>query len=706
MFTDPVPVALPIDTNVLYLGDERALWACTETGGIFRVVPRAAEPMRLTPDWPVDRFLSDGHRAGDPWLTWEGRVENIGQSLKMIRSVDGSIFIPPAELPAGPIIGPRVAGSKRGGVWIASRRFLVRWNDGAVVESVSIPQEGFPGHIPVFEDDDGGLWWHRPDQRTAKIESGAVAESFPGRPMLQTSDGAIWSRYNGQLCKYFEGKVDSFSVEQGIPRGELRMAAEDQAGRVWITTRGGGLICVDSDRIHVLTRDDGLIDNTLGGILYDGSRLWINSNRGVFVARVSDLVDFIEGRVPIVNCQQIDYSESAGNWAAVGLDGRFYFESLGGIISFDPTASLEPERSAPAEILSLEAGNVSYPAAQDFRLPLGVRDVAIRYTAPTLIDPAGTQFRYRMSDLEQDWTLVGSRRAAYYTRLPPGTHRFEVTSGNLDSEWQAPVEAITIVIPHRVSEMTSVRAAGALAVLLLALLAYRARSADQRRHLEEVTAESAAREEAELMLRDMGRRLMNAQEDERRRIARDLHDDINQRLSLLAVQMQMLKGTENDGIPAMVKSAQELSTDIHRISHALNPARLEQLGLEAALEGLCEEVERSSKVKVFLESEQPLIQLDTSVALSLFRIAQEALHNAVKYSGAETLTVRLLEVDGALELRVTDAGIGFDLDSRHGRGLGLTSMVERAKAIGGELEIRSGIELGTEVIARVPPERM
>jgi signal transduction histidine kinase len=213
----------------------------------------------------------------------------------------------------------------------------------------------------------------------------------------------------------------------------------------------------------------------------------------------------------------------------------------------------------------------------------------------------------------------------------------------------------------------------------------------------------SSREELQLLTG----RLLEAQEAERRRIARELHDDINQDLALLAVELDVLARTPPDSrtgerVRELSARVKELSSAVHDLSHQLHPAKLEHLGLVAAVWGLCREVTQHHDLDVkFTHFDVPAVRQATS--LCLYRVAQEALRNVVKHGGTDRVTVELSGTADGLRLRVSDAGTGFDPGSAQGGGgLGLVSMRERLNLIGGEITIDSRPGGGTRIEARVP----
>lgn len=203
--------------------------------------------------------------------------------------------------------------------------------------------------------------------------------------------------------------------------------------------------------------------------------------------------------------------------------------------------------------------------------------------------------------------------------------------------------------------------------------------------------------------RDLSSRLLRAQESERSRIARELHDDVCQRLLLLTIELESLARVTHDAAPAAeaVSLVRDISKSLHDLSHQLHPARLTLLGLVPALEHLRLELSRAGITISFTHDDVPS-PLEPEVMLCLFRVVQESLQNAIKYSNARTVSVHLNRGPDGLTVSVEDDGSGFEVDEAWTKGLGLASMAERVDALGGALEIRSGPGLGTRVTATIP----
>jgi PAS domain S-box-containing protein len=216
--------------------------------------------------------------------------------------------------------------------------------------------------------------------------------------------------------------------------------------------------------------------------------------------------------------------------------------------------------------------------------------------------------------------------------------------------------------------------------------------------------------ESQRELRVLTGRLFHAQETERRRIARELHDDLNQSLALLSVELdvlgqQRLESAAQLGgrVRKLSARVKQLSSTVHDLSHRLHPSKLEQLGLVAAVRGLCKELAQSHYLPIEFSHHEVPDATPEDTSLCLYRIVQEALRNVIKHSGAGHVEVELSRSADALCLRIVDDGAGFDPALVRGEGgLGLVSMRERLRLVGGTIAIDSRPSEGTRIAVRVP----
>jgi len=220
--------------------------------------------------------------------------------------------------------------------------------------------------------------------------------------------------------------------------------------------------------------------------------------------------------------------------------------------------------------------------------------------------------------------------------------------------------------------------------------------------LRGVAIDVTDRKESEQALVYLGSKLITAQEEERSRVARELHDDLGQSLALLSINLDLLKRESGKREPFKKKVEQladhinRLSYDVHRISHELHPAKIEQLGLESALRSLCREISAVQPFKVSFEAANVTHTLPNDISLCLYRVTQESLQNVQKHSGASLAVVDLEFENGFIHLIVSDNGNGFDPETVRGKeSLGLISMRERVRSVHGTFVVESRSGEGT-----------
>ena len=214
---------------------------------------------------------------------------------------------------------------------------------------------------------------------------------------------------------------------------------------------------------------------------------------------------------------------------------------------------------------------------------------------------------------------------------------------------------------------------------------------------------------AQEAVQELSRKLMNAQEKERARMALELHDDLNQSIALLSIHMTVLRNKPKnleyvkDQLDQLISDVYRLAGDVRRISQELHPARLNLLGLEAALHGSCRELAAAHLLEISFEAENLPRNLPEDISLCLYRVTQEALQNVIKHSAATSAHVSIKSEQRKIHLSVFDNGNGFDLEAAKAReSLGLISIDERVRAVKGEAKIISAVGAGTKIEVQVP----
>lgn len=225
-----------------------------------------------------------------------------------------------------------------------------------------------------------------------------------------------------------------------------------------------------------------------------------------------------------------------------------------------------------------------------------------------------------------------------------------------------------------------------------------------------VAIDITERRRVEAESRQISSKLITAQEDERKRIARDLHDDLNQRLALLSIEMELFgtaskdtSGPARERLESMTSQVKGLSSEVHRLSYQLHPAKLDQLGLVVATRTFCREVSAQAGIAVHFEQHDVPRDVGADVALCLYRVIQEAVQNSVRHNGGAAIQVSLTHAAEQIRLLIADEGKGFDVDHAiHNGGLGLVSMRERVRQVHGSIRFISSPGKGTRIDATVP----
>ena len=456
------------------------------------------------------------------------------------------------------------------------------------------------------------------------------------------------------------------------------------------------------------------VRNDIGGILDDILQLFPATSNVFVVLGSGELSRFwrselehdfqrFRGRLSFTYSDSLPYAEILRRVAVLPPRSAIFYLTF----DTDRHGGVFPEERALADLYA--AANAPLFASQDRQLGHGIVggklmpiDALERSTAGVALRILGGESPSHIRMPAQtvgppvfDWREL-NRWGVSESRLPPHSIvRFREPGARERYRW--------VIVGALVAMLLQ-------AFLIAGLLVNRARRRDAERSLRENVA---ALEAARRALSNLSGRLMSAQEQERTRLARELHDDIGQRMSLLAMDLARLRDTLPDDVDAQGQARElhegvvSLGQDVQGISHRLHSSKIDLLGLAAAAGILCKEVARRHDLRIEYRHDGIPDPLAAEVATSLFRVLQEALSNAVKHSRAGRCQVALTGTSGELTLLVSDDGRGFDSAAAlAGQGLGLVSMQERLRLVNGDLAIESRIGGGTTVRARVPVVRV
>lgn len=337
---------------------------------------------------------------------------------------------------------------------------------------------------------DGSLWlgFHS-ENGLARFKDGHFYHyPVPGlvNTLTTAPDGSLWvATDHGGVSRFQEGRITTYTAAQGLLSNFALAVYVDRDGVAWVGTSPGGLNRIKDGKITTYSVEQGLFDMTVGAIVEDDEgNLWMTCNKGIFRVSKKELNDYADGRVASIHSivygigdglrsAEFNFGTSPAAWK--GAEGRLWFPTVAGIVSIDPAHSqLKSEEPKVAMEEVRVDGHEVMPEGGITAGP-GAVDLEIQFTAPNFTAPERTQFRYRLRGFDPDWVNVGNRRAAYYTKLPPGQYVFMVQGANSDGVWSTDTATLEVTIKPWFWETWWFRLTCAVGLLLAGLGVFRLR---------------------------------------------------------------------------------------------------------------------------------------------------------------------------------------------------------------------------------------
>jgi signal transduction histidine kinase/ligand-binding sensor domain-containing protein/ActR/RegA family two-component response regulator len=464
------------DVRMLLEDREGSLWIGTASGGLNRFKDTAVLAL-AQPDGQLYRSAWSIFPAPDGSL-W------IGTDRGLLHTKDSrtTVFSERDGLPAG--IVRAVIRDRQGDVWIGTPAGLARLHGGRM--EVFTTADGLPDAnvFALYEDHDGRLWagttgglalWR--DGRFVAILIDGVTEPWGVYAMRQDRQGTLWVGTSLGLYRLASGRLVPFARGSVLQDSQVFVIHEDRQGGLWIGTGELGLYLVRGGKVSAFRASDGLPDDTILQILEDtGGDLWVSCNRGIFRLRRADVERFAAGRLrplPVLaygTTDGIRNAEGRGGTqpGAVALpDGRLLFPMMMDVAVVRPGRLPFNTLPPPVKVQEVVAAGRTVPLAgnagnagdtgdtgdtadtADIRLAPEENDLELRYTALSFLAPGKVRFRYRLDGFDTDWVDAGTRRSAYYTRLPPGSYTFRVKACNNDGVWNPEGDSLAVeIVPH------------------------------------------------------------------------------------------------------------------------------------------------------------------------------------------------------------------------------------------------------------------
>jgi len=605
----------------------------------------------------------------------------------------------------------------QGRMWITGRG-LAWFEDGRFVPfPVLNAPLWFMG--PVARDSAGTLWMTS-DRGLHRLSPARVFEDIPSARLgLQGNlasllaadpvDGGLWvGSWQGGVVHFKDGQVRaSYGPADGLGDGRVSALQLDSENTLWAAT-DGGLSRIKNGRVATLTTKNGLPCDAAHGIAQDDEgSLWIYMACGLARIRRPELDAWIADpnrRIPVTVLDALDGVESHADvqsWFAPRMtkaaDGKVWFVPTGGVSFFDPHHLAFNNLPPQVHIEQITADNRKYDVARRMRLPPRVRNVAIDFTALSLIVPERVRFRFKLEGQDPDWREAVNQRRVEYSNLPPRSYLFRVMACNNSGVWNETGDSLEFSVDSAYYQTPLFRAACVAAFLAMVWGLYRFR-------LHQIAERFNAHLEGRV--------------EERTRVARELHDTLLQSFqgSLLVMQSArnfLSRRPEQAGetLDAAIRMAEGAITEGRAAIGELRFAPAIQSDLAQLLTETGQELAHSQDAtgspvifEVTIDGERR--GLDPILQDEVYRIGREVLRNAFRHAHASRIEVEILYDGRLLRVRIRDDGKGIDhqvmeAGAREGH-WGLPGMRERAKQIGAQLVLWSELGEGTEVELTVP----
>jgi len=685
---------------------EGTLWVGAGSVGLIALRPGKIETLNAPDNWQGSVVLSTStSRDGAIWVGSEGaglyrfldnEWKHFGESAGL-----SNLFVWCVSEDSK---GRMWAGTWGGGMFMQQgEHFVVPPG----LENVNVP-------MPAILQAPDGVTWIGTASGLIRYENGAVkwfgehdGLKVPDvRTIVQDREDTVWfGMLGGGLGRLKNGRLEQFLKSDGLSSDYVQCLRLGADGALWIGTYGSGLARFKDGHFAKITTAEELPNNFICGIEEDDhGNFWISSHGGVFRVSQKALNDCADGKLASVNCLAYGTGDGlpslvfSGGLQPAGCklaDGRICFPNSKGLVIVNPDDAKVNRLPPPVVIEDIVAGGHTLAQNPGEKSPLkiqpGLQRFEFHYTGLSFVAPEKMQFQYRLEGWEKDWVdAANNKRVAEYSYIPPGSYNFHVRACNSDGVWNETGATLSlIVLPHFWQTFwfhaLTVLAAIALVVGIVLFITRRR----MRLKLERIERQQAL-------------------ERERTRIAKDIHDHLGANLTRISLLSQSAPGElENPAQAAaqlerIYNTSRELTRSMDEIVWAVNPQHDTLDSLASYLGNFAQEYLVSINIRCRLDMplHLPHWPITAEMRHNVFLAFKEALHNVVKHSGADEVSVFLATDDDGFHLAVRDNGKGFDpatVSTRPGRGNGLKNMRQRLGKIGGRFEIQSAPGAGTEI---------
>jgi ligand-binding sensor domain-containing protein/signal transduction histidine kinase len=685
----------------LYEDREGDLWVGTDSGGL-----NLLRDQKFTTYTTSDGLSGNLVRCvfesaqGELWIGTDGAGLNRRTSTGFahVTTADG--------LSSNVILS--LAGGAGGDLWIGTPNGLnlLHRQSGRIERFTSA--DGLPDDFvrSLYSDRDGTLWIGTrhglahlaAGKFTSYSSMDGLGSDFIGA-IFRAGQGDLWIGTSGGLSRLQGSDFSNSTMQQGLSNNTVTAIAQDGQGTLWLGTNGGGLNRLrgtsSQPAIEAFPWNSKALPGTIFGILEDaGSHLWLSSQTGIYRVSLAQLDAYRGNHAIAVDAygtadgMNIRECSGSGHPAAWKLaDGSLWFATLDGVSFIDPAHAPENRVPPPVVIEKVLVDDQVRGLDQELIIKPGANRLEFQYAGLSFVAPQKVQYRYRLQGFDHGWIEAGSRRAAFYTNLPPGSYRFQVMAANNDGVWNTAGASFGLrLLPHFYQTWWFYSAL-ALAGLLLGYLIYRWRVLQVEAQWGAVLAE-------------------------RGRLAREIHDTLAQGYVGISVQLEvvarLLTSSREAALQQLDQARALVRASLAEARTSIWDLRSQTAGAEdlpARLRQSCNRIASGSSSKVYLQVKGTYRPVTPKTEEELLRIGQEAVANAVRHAAATRIDVQLIYEAARVSLQVADDGRGFepspDLTGPEGH-YGIRGMHERAEEIDAALVLESTPGGGTRVSVEAP----
>jgi ligand-binding sensor domain-containing protein/signal transduction histidine kinase len=692
------------------------LWAGTDTGlNLLRQKDLFAFDQRQGLGYgAVDGLVEIA--PGEIWVgkPGDGLYQWDGQSFSHLMSADLSVI--------GEQINAMLV-SHRNDCWVAGKYGLLHFKTPTKTANKA-QLFTLPGLniISLGEDSSNALWVGTQEGKLYLLKDNEWHQQAdflrPVTAIVPGTNNTMWVGTEGDGLYEFNGSARvHWDTGNGLLSSLVRTLYLDSDGALWIGTAGGGLSCWAQGHMTTVTARQGLPDNTISEILEDDKgRLWLGSNRGIVCLNKQELQELAVGKISAIYPQVFGRAEGmlseecAGGFCPAGLKtvtGQLWFPTLKGVVMIDPHVDLSKSPRPTVLLEQISVDGVLSPVFSNgnenqssgiLRLGPGKHRIEFQYTALGFDAPERIRFRYRLQNLDSDWVDAGNRRVAFYSYVPPGDYRFQVTACNADGLWNENGATMDLSVSKFFWQTWWFAGLTALASLIVVASGVRF-----------------------IVKRNLQRRLKfleqeRALEKERTRIAQDLHDEMGAKLCRISFLSEHVRRNHDGMVPevrnqivSISDASREMLHSLDEIVWAVNPQNDTLEHVVSYIGHYAQEFfqETGIECKVNIAGELPAYPLSSQMRHNLLLAVHEAFTNVLKHSKAAQVDVFITNTAASFEIAVADNGHGFDssLPSSGSNGVagdGLLNMKQRLKDIGGRCSISSEPGRGVTVQFLLP----